>query len=103
MELSGAKYNNLAKTPELRKGPEYQGPKMDKDLHYYDPEMEKDLQYQGSVESKTFKQDKKIEDKGKYNCKTRRAKNIFYLPETWVSHGSNYSRSLLHPKLVFFC
>ena len=77
MELSRTKYNNLAKTPELRKGPEYQGPEMDKDLQYQGPEMEKDLQYQGSVESKTFKQDKKQKTKVNTTVKLEELRTYF--------------------------
>ena len=57
MGLSRTQYNNLAKTPEQRKGPEYQGLEMDKDLQYKGSEMEKDLKYYGPVESKISKQD----------------------------------------------
>ena len=45
MGLSRTHYNNLAKTPELRKDPEYYGPKIDKDLQCWGPERKKDLQY----------------------------------------------------------
>ena len=34
MGLSRTQYNNLAKTPELGKDPEYFDPEMDKDLQY---------------------------------------------------------------------
>ena len=41
MGLSRTKYNNLAKTSEQRKDPEYYGLEMDKDLPYKGSEMEK--------------------------------------------------------------
>ena len=101
MGFSRTQYNNLAKTSEQRKDPEYYGLEMDKDLPYKGSEMEKDLKFQGPVESKLSKQDMKQKTKVNITVEQEELRTYFICLKHWSVMVQTMAGAYCIPSLFF--